>query len=108
MADFGNFLENLENGLGELAKDSMNDFAAAALKDGKAFIEKARDDLNRWTKLLAAGELTKEDFEFLVAGKKDLAEMETLKEAGLTLVRIEKFQNALISLIIDTAIDTFL
>ncbi len=108
MAEFSDFLNNLEDGLRELAKENVKDFVDAAQKDGKAFIEKAKDDLLRWTKLLAAGELTKEDFEFLVASKKDLTEMEALKEAGLMLVRIEKFQNALISLIIDTAIKTFL
>jgi hypothetical protein len=63
--------------------------------------------LRRWTKLLAQGDLSKDDFEWLVAGKKDLAEMEALKQTGLALVRLERFQNALISLVIDTAFETF-
>lgn len=49
----------------------------------------------------------KDDFEWLVAGKKDLAEMQVLENAGLFLVRLERFQNALISLVMDTAFDTF-
>lgn len=108
MADFNDFLRNLEESLRELVREHFEDFLAVARKDGEAFIERAKEDLKRWTRLLAAGELTRQDFEFLVAGKKDLAEMEGLKQAGLTLVRIEKFQNALISLIIDTALKTFL
>lgn len=58
--------------------------------------------MQRWTKLLAQGDLTQDDIEWLVTSKKNLAEMEALKQAGLTLVRLERFQNALISLVIDT------
>jgi hypothetical protein len=108
MADFDDFLENLKKGLEELAKKNWAEFREAAEKDGKAFVEKTKEDLRRWTKLLAQGDLSKDDFEFLVAGKKDLAEMEALRQAGLTLVRLERFQNALISLVIDTAFETFL
>jgi hypothetical protein len=107
MADFDDFLENLKKGLEELAKKNWREFRDAAEKDGKAFVEKTKEDLRRWTKLLAQGDLSKDDFEFLVAGKKDLVEMEALKQAGLTLVRLERFQNALISLVIDTAFETF-
>lgn len=108
MPDFDDFLENLKKGLEELAKKNWAEFREAAEKDGKAFVEKTKEDLRRWTKLLAQGDLSKDDFEFLVAGKKDLAEMEALRQAGLTLVRLERFQNALISLVIDTAFETFL
>lgn len=108
MPDFDDFLENLKKGLEELAKKNWAEFREAAEKDGKAFVEKTKEDLRRWTKLLAQDDLSKDDFEFLVAGKKDLAEMEALRQAGLTLVRLERFQNALISLVIDTAFETFL
>ena len=107
MAEFSDFLENLKNGLEGLAKKSWKEFTTAAEKDGKAFLEKTKEDLKRWTRLLAQGDLSKEDFEWLVEGKKDLAEMEALKQAGLTLARLERFQNALVSLVIDTAFDTF-
>ena len=108
MADFNDFLESLKKGLEEIIKKNWEEFKDAAEKDGKAFLDKTKEDMKRWTKLLAQGDLTKDDFEFLVAGKKDLAELEALKQAGLTLVRLERFQNALTSLVIDTAFDTFL
>ena len=108
MADFNDFLNNLLKGLEDLTRDHWQDFKDAAEKDGNAFFKKTSEDLQRWTKMLADKELSKTDFEFLVAGKKDLAEMEALKQAGLALVRVEKFRNALISLIVDTAVGTFL
>lgn len=108
MADFNDFLESLKKGLEELIQKNWKEFKDAAEKDGKVFFDKTKEDLKRWTKLLAQGNLSKDDFEWLVAGKKDLAELEALKQAGLAMVRLERFQNALISLAIDTAFDTFL
>ena len=108
MADFNDFLESLKKGLEEIINKNWKEFKDAAEKDGKAFLDKTKEDMKRWTKLLAQGDLTKDDFEFLVSGKKDLAELEALKLAGLAQVRLERFQNALISLVIDTAFDTFL
>lgn len=108
MADFKDFWENLKEGLKELASKNWKEFKEAAEEDGKAFFDKIKEDLQRWTKLLAQGDLTQDDIEWLVTGKKDLAEMEALKQAGLALVRIERFQNALISLVIDTTFKTFL
>ena len=108
MANFNEFSNALKKGIEELAKKSVKEFRKAAEKDGKAFVEETKEDLRRWTKLLARGDLTKDDFEWLVVGKKDLAEMEALKRAGLSLVRLQRFQNALVSLVIDTAFDVFL
>jgi hypothetical protein len=107
MADFSDFWESVKKGLVEVAEKNWKEFREAAEKDGNAFLDRAEEDLRRWTKLLAQGDLSQDDFEWLVAGKKDLAEMEALKQAGLALVRLERFQNALISLVVDTAFDTF-
>lgn len=107
MATFDDFWKTLKEGLEALAVKNWKEVKGAAVADGTAFFDKTKADLERWTKLLAAGELTKDDFEWLIAGKKDLAEMQALKQAGLAQVRLERFQNALISLVIDTAFDTF-
>jgi hypothetical protein len=107
MADFKDFWENLKKGLEDLGKKSLSEFQKEAEKDGRAFFKKTKKDLQRWTRLLARGELTREDFEWLVKSKKDLAEMEALKQAGLTLAKVEKFQNTVVSLVIDSAFKTF-
>ncbi len=107
MADFNDFWESVTKGLADLAEKNWKEFREAAEKDGNAFLDRTEEDLRRWTKLLAQGDLSQDDFEWLVAGKKDLAEMEALKQAGLALVRLERFRNALISLVVDTAFETF-
>ncbi len=108
MATFDKFLEILENELGEFAEYSWKTYRAAAIKDGKAFIEKSKADLERWINLLARGELSRDDFEWLIVGKKDLAELVALKQKGLAKVALDRFINGLIDTIVSTAFKTFL
>lgn len=108
MATFEEFYEILKSELVELAEYSWKTYKDAAIKDGKAFIEKSKADLERWTKMLAKGELTQDDFEWLMVSKKDLAELVALKETGLAKVALDRFVNGLIDTIVATAFKTFL
>lgn len=108
MAKFDDFIDAVTAGIKDLAASTVKSMRDDALKDGKAFLEKTKEDLKRWTKLLASGGLSKEDFEWLVEGKKDLAEMELLKQRGLLQVKIDRFVNGVIDLVIEKAFDTFL
>ncbi len=103
MIDFDRFLDLFKENLLALAQEHWRDVRDAALRDGQAFVQKTREDLERWLTLLAAGELTREDFEWLVQGKRDLAEMEALKQAGLAKVRLDRFRGALVDVVVKTA-----
>ena len=107
MADFEDFMKAILEGIKEIAGKNLKEFKEEALKDGEDFLELTKDDLKRWTKLLAKGDLTKDDYEFLVLGRKDAMEMLLLKRKGLSLIRIERFRNKLVDLIIDKAFDLF-
>jgi hypothetical protein len=107
MADFARFLEELTAQLAELAEQQWTAYRDAAISDGTAFVDKIKADLERWSQLLASGALTKDDFAWLVQGKKDLAELEALEQAGLALERLDQFRTALIKLVIDTAFSVF-
>jgi len=107
MAGFDDFLKALKDGLKQLVTDTVQDFKQAATKDGEAFLANARTDLETWTKALAKGELSKEEFEWLLKGQKDLAEMVALKQAGLGLVRVDQFRSSLIDLVVGTAFKIF-
>ena len=41
MSKFDDFLEQLTDSIAELVRDELKEFEAAALKDGKAFVEKS-------------------------------------------------------------------
>jgi hypothetical protein len=107
MATFNEFWVQLENELIGFAEGSLKNYRDTAIKDGRAFLEKTKIDLERWTKMLAEGRLTRDDFEWLVKGKKDLAKLDALKQEGLAQVALDRFINGLIDTIVSTAFKAF-
>ncbi len=108
MTKFDDFIDALKDNISDLVREHWKDYSGAAAKDAQAFLEKTRDDLQRWTNLLAQGHLTRDDFEWLVKGKRDLAEMVTLQETGLALAQIDRFKAALLTTLVNTAFNIFL
>jgi hypothetical protein len=108
MSKFDDFSDAVLKGAKGLAKKTFSGLVDEAEKDAQAFLDKAQADLQRWTKLLANGKLTKQDFGDLVQAKEALAEIRALTEAGITLTKIERFRSDLINLVIDSAFDVFL
>jgi hypothetical protein len=102
MSDFKKITEEILKEIESLAEETFKKHKDEAFKDGKAFLDKIEDDLERLSNLLAKGELTAEEFKWLVRGKKDLAEMAFLKQVGLALVKIDKFKDSLLNLIISS------
>ena len=108
MAKFEEFSKILKIELSEFAENSWKTYQKEAIKDGHSFFKKSKPDLERWANLLASGDLTPDDFKWLVMGKKDLAELVALKQKGLTKVALDRFTNGLIDTIVETACKTFL
>ena len=108
MADFDKYFDKLLKNLEDLVKNNWKNFLDAAEEDGRTFLLETKEDLKRWTRLLSNGHITREEFELLVGSKEDLLKLKALKKLGLTKVRIQMFQSAVIGLIIDTAFDFFL
>ncbi len=104
MTDFTSFLNELKDGVKQIVTHSFRDFAAAAEQDARSFLQRSQADLERLVGQLGDGSLTKEDFEFLVKGRKDVAEMQALRQAGLALVRIDQFRKSLLDLVVGTAL----
>ena len=108
MPNFNDYLKSVLDGVKDLAETTLKDFKKEAIKDGKAFLEELKEDLIRWTGLLASGAITRDDFDSLVRGNRDLAEMELLRQRGLAKAKADKFVNGLIELVIDKAFQTYL
>ena len=108
MPNFNDFVDMFKNDLLDFARENLEEYKNELIKDGSQFVEKAKTDLERWTEGLASGALNKEDFEFLLKAKKDLAEMEALKLSGLAQIKIDKLTNGIIDVIVGSAIKTFI
>lgn len=100
--DFEDIFKTLKQKVEELAKMFLQHYTKQAVKDGKKFLEETKENLKRWTNLLMENRLTTQDFEWLVLSQKDLAEMVTLKQAGLSIIRIQQFRDSLLNLVVDT------
>jgi hypothetical protein len=108
MASFDVFLEELKNGIAQLVEKEWSDLKGAAVADGNAFVQQLRKDLKNWTAELARGEISQADFRWLLEGKKDLAALESLKQAGLLQARLQKFVNGVIEVAVNAAVKVFL
>ncbi|MPT26451.1 MAG: hypothetical protein E2602_05915 [Achromobacter sp.] len=106
MSIFDEFIEKATVEIVSLAENYWSEYKFAAINDGENFLEQAKIDLERWTRALAKGDLTREDFEWLVLGKRDLAKLISLKQAGLSKIALDKFKSELISSIVSTAFKT--
>ena len=100
--DFNQILKTLKQQVEDLANLFVKHYTKQAVKDGRKFLEDSKENLKRWTILLAEKRITPQDFEWLILSQKDLAHMVALKQAGLSLIRIEQFRNSLLSLVVDT------
>lgn len=108
MPTFNDFVSTFKSDLLEFAKENFDEYKEELLKDGNSFLEKSKSDIQRWTEGLASGALSSADFEFLLKGKKDLAQMEALKQIGLSKIRISKITNGIVDVVVGSAVKTFL
>ncbi len=108
MANFDEILQDLKDNALDLIKSTLLDFKDQATEDVNEFLNSSKDKLERWATGLAKGELTKEDFKWLLESQKDLLVMNGLKQAGLAKIQIDKFKNAIINMVVDTVVDKVL
>lgn len=108
MGTFDEFAEALVDGSKALAKDIFDGFEVEAMADARAFLEQSRNDLQSWTRMLAQGEISEQDFSDFVQARKALAVIHALRQKGVALTKLERFRSEFINLVIDTAFDVFL
>ncbi len=94
-------LKSIEEQSKTLAELLIRQFTKQAVADTKDFLEKSRDDIERWAGELAREEIDEDDLASLMRGEKDLAEMRGLKQAGLAQVSIDTFTNGVLEIAIN-------
>ena len=105
MPDLEQIWESVRNSVIELAKSTFADLKNEAVKDVTDFLDKTKADVVTWTQQFSKQELTEAEFKSLISGQKDLAEMQLLHEAGVALIKIDKFKRTLFNTIISTIIN---
>jgi hypothetical protein len=101
--DIGSIFKSVEDQARALAEKLLTRYTQQAVHDVKDFLERSRDDLNRWVAELKRGDIDKDEFESSVKGQRDVAEMRALKQAGLAQVQIDTFTNGVLDIIVSAA-----
>lgn len=108
MSQFSDFTKAVESGAKTLAGNTLKEFLTQAQLDVKDFLNKEKENFQKWTDQLAKGELTQNEFESLVRGERDLAALLALTNAGIAAARLQRFRDGLIDLVINSAFKIFL
>lgn len=108
MSSIDDLLKELKESLTGLADGVWHDYKEGVVKDGTDFLNNIKDDLELWSRQLAEGELSPDDFTWLVKSKKNLVQLEALKEIGLAKAKLDKFVNDLIDTIVSKTIGSVL
>jgi hypothetical protein len=87
----------------ELANTLFKKFVNQAVSDTKSFLQSSKEGIARAGLLFAEGKIDRDDFEDLILGKKDLAQMHALKQAGLASATIDTFTNGVLQILVDAA-----
>jgi hypothetical protein len=101
--DVGSIFKSIEDQSKALAEKLFKQYTQRAINDAKDFLQKSKGDLKRWIEELARGDISGDEFESLVKGQADVAEMRALKQAGLGAVQIDTFTNGVLDIVVSAA-----
>jgi len=95
------FIDNLKDSAGKLAKDELKTLIKTAKNDSEDFIRRQGEKMEMYLIQLAEGEITKEQFEGYVLDIKDLTEMKALQMSVAAKVRAQSLAQGITNLVID-------
>lgn len=79
MSKFTDYIDGFADKTSTLAKDELKELILSAKKDKSEFVRLQAENVERWTVMLAAGELTPAGFKKLVSKMDVLTKLETIK-----------------------------
>ncbi|TDX11188.1 hypothetical protein [Flavobacterium sp. S87F.05.LMB.W.Kidney.N] len=98
--DKDKLIENLKKELKTILTNSYKDIKPQLEKDLNLFLEASKEKLERWIILFSSGDLTEEDFEWLLKSQLDLTALQALQTAGISKIKLNTIKNNIIKMII--------
>ncbi|WP_136468755.1 hypothetical protein [Flagellimonas onchidii] len=99
--DFEKILKELKESLLQVLGDQYGGFKKETKKDIEDFLNASKDKLERWTKLLASGDISMDEYQWLVKSQKDLLAMKGLEKVGISKISLGHFKNKVIKTVVD-------
>jgi hypothetical protein len=85
----------------DLARTLFRNYAVQARQDVQDFLARSKTGVERAVDLFLDQKIDREDLEDLILGKRDLAQMHALKQAGLARASIDTFVNGVLQILLD-------
>ena len=79
MSKFTDFIDGLKDTAGSLAKEELEQLVRDAKQDTSDFVRLQAENLERWTVMLADGDLTPKGYKKLVSKMEVIAELESIR-----------------------------
>lgn len=95
------FIDNLRDEAGKLAKDELKDLVKTAKEDSEEFIRRQGEKLELYLNQLAMGEITKEQFEGYILDIRDLSEMKVLEMSVEAKAKAQRLAMGIVDLILN-------
>lgn len=93
-------IESLKKELKKILANSYKEIKPQLEKDLSTFFETSKEKLERWIVLFSAGDLTEEEFEWLLKSQLDLTVLQALQTAGISKIKLNTIKNNIIKMII--------
>ena len=100
MFDFKNFLKTLRTDLSSAFNELGQNYVEEIIEDGSEFARRFKDRLERRVKKLTSGELSKEEFEWLMKSEKNLIQLKSIEKRGLSEVQLHKIRKTIVHTLI--------
>ena len=98
-SDITTLLKTIQDGITELATQSFKEYVKDIGNDSEIIYQAFKGDIERWSIEVENGDLSLEDLEFLIKGKKDLIKITVLTQKGAAKIQLDKFKQGVIDLI---------
>lgn len=99
--DFDKIFKELKESLVKLLGDQYAGLKKETKEDIFEFVNGSKVKLERWTLLLANGEISLDDYQWLVESQKDLLTMKALEKAGISKISLGHFKNKVVNTLVD-------
>lgn len=100
MMNFDAFVEALRTELTQTAREFGEEYVQDVVTSGTNFALALRENLIRRKQQLVSGDLTPDEFEWLLKSDRDLIELHALKQKGLAVAQLNRIQDAVIGSVV--------
>ena len=101
MSKFTDFIDGVADESGRLAKDELKTLVADAKQEQSDFVRLQAENLERWTVMLADGDLTPKGYAKLVKKMEILTQLDVIKLSVQAKASAQRFASGIKSFIID-------